>query len=437
MNKQRLLDRFLRYINCPSESGSERSFCELIEQELSALGLEVKRGEVGEKCGSNGFNLYAFLPGDGEPLLLSAHLDTVSPGVGIRPVIEDGVIRSSGDTILGADDKSGVAAILEALETLHEGGLAHRPVEVLFSICEELGLLGAKYADYSLFHSKQAIVFDSSANGAVVNRSPANVVLHIAFQGKSAHAGVAPEQGIHALKAAAEAVSHIPCGHVDELTVMNVANFLAPGKTNVVPAQASFDMEIRSFEEETLQKHLRETEQAVKDACEKFGTQYTLSLDRHSDVLYVPEDCKLVTDLFEVYRRLGAEPFCKSTYGGCDATWLFANGIDAVNVGSLTLEKLEAMTCVCSVGLDMIAIPGKTKASTIAGIIADEMAIGMVNQKTTAVRLIPVIGKDVGETAEFGGLLGYAPIIPVNEFGCDTFISRKGRIPAPIHSFKN
>ena len=111
--------------------------------------------------------------------------------------------------------------------------------------------------------------------------------------------------------------------------------------------------------------------------------------------------------------------------------------IDAVNVGSLTLEKLEAMTCVCSVGLDMIAIPGKTKASTIAGIIADEMAIGMVNQKTTAVRLIPVIGKDVGETAEFGGLLGYAPIIPVNEFGCDTFISRKGRIPAPIHSFKN
>ncbi len=111
--------------------------------------------------------------------------------------------------------------------------------------------------------------------------------------------------------------------------------------------------------------------------------------------------------------------------------------IDAVKAGALTLEKLEAMTCVCSVGLDMIAIPGKTKASTIAGIIADEMAIGMVNQKTTAVRLIPVIGKDVGETAEFGGLLGYAPIIPVNEFGCDTFISRKGRIPAPIHSFKN
>ncbi len=111
--------------------------------------------------------------------------------------------------------------------------------------------------------------------------------------------------------------------------------------------------------------------------------------------------------------------------------------IDAVLAGALTLEKLEAMTCVCSVGLDMIAIPGDTKATTISGIIADEMAIGMVNQKTTAVRIIPVIGKGVGETVEFGGLLGYAPIMPVNPFACDAFVNRGGRIPAPIHSFKN
>ena len=109
----------------------------------------------------------------------------------------------------------------------------------------------------------------------------------------------------------------------------------------------------------------------------------------------------------------------------------------SVNAGALTLEKLEAMTCVCSVGLDMIAIPGDTKATTIAGIIADELAIGMVNQKTTAVRIIPVIGKTVGDSAEFGGLLGYAPIMPVNKYSCDAFVNRGGRIPAPIHSFKN
>lgn len=111
--------------------------------------------------------------------------------------------------------------------------------------------------------------------------------------------------------------------------------------------------------------------------------------------------------------------------------------IDAVLANALTLEKLEAMTCVCSVGLDMIAIPGDTPASTISGIIADEMAIGMINQKTTAVRLIPVIGKTVGEQAEFGGLLGYAPIMPVNAYSCEAFVNRGGRIPAPVHSFKN
>lgn len=111
--------------------------------------------------------------------------------------------------------------------------------------------------------------------------------------------------------------------------------------------------------------------------------------------------------------------------------------IDAVTAGALTLEKLEAMTCVCSVGLDMIAIPGDTRAATISGIIADEMAIGMVNQKTTAVRVIPAIGKDVGDKVEFGGLFGYAPVMPVNKFSCDAFIGRGGRIPAPIHSFKN
>jgi len=111
--------------------------------------------------------------------------------------------------------------------------------------------------------------------------------------------------------------------------------------------------------------------------------------------------------------------------------------IDAVNAGALTIEKLEAMTCVCSVGLDMIALPGSTSAATISGIIADEAAIGMVNQKTTAVRVIPVAGKKVGEKVEFGGLLGHAPIMKVSKFSCEKFVARKGRIPAPIHSFKN
>jgi len=333
MDSKRLLERFFRYVSCPSESGKERSFCELIEDELKALGLTVRRDEVGEKCGSDGWNVYAYLPGEGEPILFSCHIDTVSPGVGIEPVVKDGVIYSAGDTILGADDKAGIAAVLEAIETICEQNLAHRPIEILFSICEELGLLGAKYADYSYIKSKQAVVLDHAEIGSFVNNAPANMHLHIEITGKSSHAGVAPDKGIHALKAATAAIANIPCGFADDSTVMNVANLLAPGKTNVVPDKAAFDMEIRSFKEEILQSHIKNTETAVKAACEAIGATYTISSERHSDVLYVSEGSPLISRLKEVYTELGVNTTVERTYGGCDATWLSYNGLDAVNIG--------------------------------------------------------------------------------------------------------
>ncbi len=334
MNKTRLLDRFLRYIACASETGNEKAFCDLMEQELLRIGLHVVRDDVSQKCGSTGYNIYASLPGTGAPLLLSAHLDTVSPGKDITPVIENGVIRSAGDTILGADDKSGVAAILEALESVIEQDTPHRPVEVLLSVCEEVGLLGSKYADYSLIRSKQAIVLDSSKNGCIINRAPANTHLHVEIKGKGAHAGISPDRGIHALKAAALAVANIPCGFVDDNSVMNVSNFLSPGKTNVVPEHASFDMEIRSFSEELLQTHVQNAKDAVKSACEALGAQYSVTEERHSDVLYVPETSPLFKDLLSVYEELGVPVKIDRTYGGSDATWLFYNGIDALNVGT-------------------------------------------------------------------------------------------------------
>ncbi len=334
MNKTRLLNRFLRYVACESETGSERAFCDLMEQELLHVGLHVVRDDVSAKCGSNGYNIYASLPGTGEPLLLSAHLDTVSPGRNIEPVIEGGVIRSKGDTILGADDKSGVASILEALESVIEQDLLHRPVEVLLSVCEEVGLLGSKHADYSLIQSHQAIVLDSSKKGCIINRAPANVHMHVEIRGKGTHAGISPDRGVHALKAAALAISNIPCGFVDENSVMNISNFLSPGKTNVVPERASFDMEIRSFDEGLLKTHMENTECAVRTACTAFGAEYSITEERHSDVLYVPETSPLLKDLVDVYQELGASVKIDRTYGGSDATWLFYHGIDALNVGT-------------------------------------------------------------------------------------------------------
>lgn len=334
MDKKRLLERFLKYISCDSESGNEKQFCEMIEGELRALGVTFRRDDVGEQCHSNGWNIFASLPGEGEPILFSAHLDTVSPGVGIKPVIEDGCIRSSGDTILGADDKSGIAAVMEAVETILEEKSPHRPIEILFSICEERGLLGSRYADYSYINSKQAVVLDSGSKDSIINEAPANMHLHIEITGRSSHAGVSPERGIHALKAAAEAISNIPCGYVDDVTVMNVANLQSLGKTNIVPDKATFDMEIRSFSEERLDYHVARTENAIRAACEVFGAAYKISMEKQCDVLHVPKESALLKRLLDVYTGLGVTMHIDKTYGGSDATWLFAHGIDALNIGT-------------------------------------------------------------------------------------------------------
>lgn len=334
MNTARLTERFFRYVRCASESGAERDFCLLVEEEFKRLGVPFWRDEIGEKIGSNGWNLIAKLPGEGKPILFSCHMDTVSPGKGIMPILENGVVRSAGDTVLGADDKSGIAAVLEALESILEEGVPHRPVEILFSLCEESGLLGSRHADYSRFESKEGLVLDCGEVGLIKNRAPAIVHLHIRVRGKAAHAGVAPEQGVHALKAAAEAVANITCGHPDDMTVMNVANFVSAGATNVVPELATFDMEIRSFTETLLQKHIRLVEGAIQDACRTYGAIYEMELDRQSDSLFVPEDGPLVGKVRELYAQMGIELRVEGTFGGCDATWLYAHGIQALNTGT-------------------------------------------------------------------------------------------------------
>ena len=207
-------------------------------------------------------------------------------------------------------------------------------MELLFSVCEELGLKGAKYADYSRFASKEALVLDNDIPGLINHRAPANVHLHIQVQGRAAHAAVSHGEGVHALKAAVAAIAQIPCGAPDADTVMNVANFLAPGPTNVVPAQASFDMEIRSFVEDKLQGYIQQVRQALETACGQYGASYTLEVERHSDVLDVPLDSPVLQQIQEIYRQMGVETRVESTFGGCDATWLCANGIRALNTGT-------------------------------------------------------------------------------------------------------
>lgn len=334
IEQAQLVERFFRYVRCGSESRVERAFCEMVESELAAMGLAVVRDDVGAACGSDGFNVHAFLPGEGEPLLFCAHLDTVPPGNGVEPVLLDGVIHSRGDTVLGADDKSGVAAVMEALSVLTSEGLAHRPVEVLFTICEEIGLLGAKHADYSNIRSREAVVLDSSNLGWIINRAPAVIRMHVEISGRSAHAAAAPETGVHALKAAARAIDRIPCGRVGDESVMNVSNLLSPGKTNIVPDSAVFDMEIRSFSEETLSSLRADAEREIAGACETYGATFVIDTARQSDAQYMPPDTPLVQSLVRAFAQVGTRAETVGTLCGCDATWLNHNGICAVNIGT-------------------------------------------------------------------------------------------------------
>ena len=336
MNKKRLMEKLLRYIACDSESKNEKKFCELIESELQRLGFSITRDmQAGEKCGSNGWNIYAFLDGVGEPIVFSAHLDTVTPGVGICPIVnyEEDIITSSGDTILGADDKSGISAILEAVESILEEKAEHRPIEIFFFLCEELGLLGSMYADYSLVKSKEGILIDTATLGCYTKFGAAHAHLSFEIIGKAAHAGNQPELGISAVKVAGEAISTIPIGRVDEHTVMNIANVIAEGKTNIVAPYAKFDMEIRSFDDDLLAKHIADTEQILRKCCQKYGATYKMNEGVRLAALKIPDDMPLVKKLCAIYDKLGIPKSQRITFGSCDASWMNANGIATLNIG--------------------------------------------------------------------------------------------------------
>lgn len=335
MSTERLVKSFCSLVKTGSETGHEREFCIELEKALIEAGFEVERDEdAGSKCESDGFNIYGYLPGEGEGVLLSCHTDTVTPGNNIIPVERDGVIYSQGDTILGSDDKSGIAEIIEAVLRLRESGTKHRPVEVLFSLSEEVGMLGSRYADYGKIKSKCALVLDSEDIGEVVNSAAANIVMSFTFSGRTAHAGICPENGIHALKAAIYAADRIPVGHVDEISVQNISNFLSPGATNIVADKASFDMEFRSYDEDTVQKHIADALAVMKEACEKFGTTFEYTSERHSGAFTVDPESQFIKDVFSAYERAGIRPYLSKTLGGCDASNIALHDIAVVNIGT-------------------------------------------------------------------------------------------------------
>ncbi|MGC9361107.1 MAG: M20/M25/M40 family metallo-hydrolase, partial [Anaerolineae bacterium] len=245
IDRDRLLDVFLDLVRIASPSRQEQEVASYIRAYLEDLGIAVESDQAG--------NLYAYMEGDGTPLAFTAHMDTVVPCEGVTPLVENGVVRSDGTTILGADDKSGVAAILEAVTALSEGSVVHRPLDLLFTVQEEIGLFGAKAVEVDRLRARMAIGLDAEGQqGTLVVSAPGQNSLEAVVHGKAAHAGVEPEKGVSAIRVAAEAIASMPLGRIDEETTANIGVISGGRATNIVPDRVEIKGEARSHDEAKL-----------------------------------------------------------------------------------------------------------------------------------------------------------------------------------------
>ena len=336
VSEDRILTEFLELVQVASESGKEGRLKELLKEKLTGLGLDVFEDGAGNELGGESGNLIAFLPGtvDKPAILLCAHMDTVKPGVGVKPVIAEGVVYSAGDTILGADDKAGIAAILEALRVIKENGLARPPVEVVFTVSEEQGLMGSKHLDFLLIKAKRAFVLDSVGEpGTIVIRAPRQNELEFRVYGRAAHAGINPEDGINAIHVAAKALAGLRMGRIDEDTTCNVGTIEGGKARNIVADYCCVGGEVRSLSPKKLEQVTAEMVQRFREEVERNGARCEV----HVDLLYPemnldPEE-PVVALAQQAARNLGKTPSLIKTGGGSDASIFNGHGIRCVNLG--------------------------------------------------------------------------------------------------------
>lgn len=358
INKDRLVDKFLEYVKVDSESGNEAEICKLLVEEMKAIGMEVYTDNAGEKAESNGNNVYGYLKGDLDidPILFSAHMDTVTPGNGVNPVIKNGVISSSGDTILGGDDKSGIAAVLEAIKTIKENDLSHGPIEVAFTIYEEGGLRGSKNLEYDKINSKKAFVLDSGGQiGKTIVQAPAQAKMIFKVIGKPAHAGLAPETGISAIQVASEAIHNMNLLRIDEETTANIGMFNGGQATNIVCPEVEVIAEARSLNNEKLKVQSEHMVKCFKDAAEKFGAKLECEVINMYPAFKVDTNEEIVKIVEKACEKLELDFETAPTGGGCDANIFNCKGITAVNLSTgmskvhtldefIKIEDLEKIT---------------------------------------------------------------------------------------------
>lgn len=337
INKERVLNTFYEYIKIDSETLNEKAIGDRIASDLEKLGYTVYKDNAGQKFGSNGSNIYCHVDGDNnyEPIMISAHIDTVTPGIGIEPYIENGYIRSKGNTILASDDKSGVVAIVEALRVINEKNLQHRPIDAIFTIAEEGGLRGAKNLELERIKAKKALILDSSGDvGHIIVKAPGQTKLTAVITGKPAHAGIAPENGVSAIMVMSEAISNMKLLRIDDETTANIGTFTAQSPTNIVCEKASIIAEARSRNNEKLEKQTQHMIKCLQDACDKYNASLNYNVENMYQSYEIEENDELLSFIEEKCNEINVEPVKLASGGGSDSNVYNAKGIKTIVLGT-------------------------------------------------------------------------------------------------------
>jgi len=363
INQERLTQTFMQLVQIDSVSKEEGEIAQTLCGMLSELGAVVVRDDAHEKIGGQSGNIIAKFKGivTAAPIMLNAHMDTVEPGRGVEPVLADGVFSSKGDTILGADDKSALAIILEALRVLHENQIPHGPLEVVFTVCEEVGLLGAKNLNFDLISAKYGFALDATDTQGVITRAPSANHLKFTIHGKAAHAGAKPENGINAVQIASSAIANMQLGRIDRETTCNIGLINGGRAINIVPDHVDVEGEARSHDEDKLERVTRAMLDSFQNALSVTQPadnvenlpKLTYSVEKEFTRTHIPDDHPVVVLATQAATNLNRNMVCKATGGGADANVFSQHGIA---LGVLGTGMTDMHTLQESVTLDdMIA----------------------------------------------------------------------------------
>jgi len=346
INKGRLLKIFLEILRVKSPSKNEKEISELAGQKLKDLGLSINIDNCGAKFGSNSGNLIGFYrtknPSGGKPIFLSAHLDTVSLNGDVIPVIKDGrIFNKNKECILGGDDKVAVAAIIEALTVIKENNLSTGDIYIVFTISEEIGLLGSKCLDMNLVKADYGFTLDGDGDiGAIIGRGPYQNSINADFRGKTAHAGVEPEKGINAIKASSIAVCSMKLGRIDRESTSNIGKIGGGTARNIVAGDAKLEMEARSLNLSKLEKITESMVNCLKKGASKTGAGLNYEVVREYDGFKVNKEEVPVIVAEHSIKKLGIKPKIVSSGGGSDVNIFNSKGKKSVNLSS-GMEKIH------------------------------------------------------------------------------------------------